>query len=111
MVHHVATSQVITAGWIRKLADGQALPLTLCRIRPGHPLPACCARDEILDLLAHNASSSAEIVRGLSDRQLDLTTTAVFAGGRPWRIEQLICGLLISHIARHRESIEATMWL
>jgi hypothetical protein len=109
-VQHVAASEATVATWIRHLAVGQALPLTMDRLCPGHPVAACCPREETLALLADRASFAAQVVRGLSEAHLEYRASVVFAGGHPWRIEQLIAHLLIGHIEGHVSRIEATLW-
>lgn len=112
--HHVAGSHEMIAGLVKTIANGGNAPagLTMDAI---HALNAKHASDfagvgraETLELHRKGAAAAAAIVRELSDEQLARSGTVI--GGVPaMSAEQVVSGILISHIDSHFGSIRKTV--
>ena len=111
--HHVAQSHQGIAGIVKTVAAGQAVPNftmdMLHELNAKHARDyANCTRAETIDLHRKGAVAAAAVVRELSDDQLANSGT-VLAGAPPMTAEQVIVGILISHIDDHFGSIRKTI--
>ena len=69
---------------------------------------AGCTKTETVALHKKNAAAAASLVRGLDDA--DLTKTGTVLAGMPgMSVEQIIIGILISHVDEQLGSIRATV--
>lgn len=100
------------------VADGAAYHQWLVRLSLGQPVPARpgierklltarLSQREVADLLRRRTEDSANLVRGLSDEQLNLPARPPRA--RPRTLAQMIEGVLIGHYDTHRENIESKL--
>lgn len=111
--HHVAVSHEVVAGLVKTVASGQSVPgLTMARLdelNAQHAREhAGCTRAETLALHAKGAAAAAAVLRGLPDADLDRSGT-VLTGMPPMTAQQVIEGVLISHINSHLASIRETV--
>src|SRR5690348_12381152 len=112
--HHVAVSHTGIAGLVQLIANGQPLPaITREMIDAGNAQHAKefanVSREETLAALRKEGRAAVEMVRGLSDEQLDRTAPMAFAGGAEWTAEQVIERVLIGHPIGHGESINGAI--
>lgn len=107
--HHVAGSHENLAKMIQAVAAGRAMPTftmeMLDELNAQHAKEhAGCTKTETIALHERGAAVAAAAVRSLSDEQLGKSAT-VLAGKPPLTAEQIINGILISHIDQHFGSI------
>lgn len=114
VAHHILTNQVIIAGWVQQLAEGQAVEGVTWDI--AHQLNAQHAHEhadtnkaEVLELESKSSADAVRIIEGLSDTQLDSTARHSLFEGNPVSAEQLIEGGLIGHLQHHLKSIWDTI--
>ena len=91
--------------WIVRLSLGQPVPA-----RPGIERKLVTARlshREVVDLLRRRAEDSENLVRGLSEAQLNLPARPPRA--RPRTLAQMIEDQLIGHYETHREDIDSKL--
>ncbi len=103
MVHHIASSIPLVAGWAEQLATGGGLPeLTMAEVDAQNAAHAgehaACTKEEALDLLRRNTTAAADRIRGLSDEQLDRAAPFAIFGGRPVSAQGLLEIVLIGHV-------------
>ena len=111
--HHVAGGHEQIAGIVKTVATGKPMPhFTMDMLHDANAKHAKefagCTKAETLALHEKGASAAAAIVRGLTDEQLS-TSGTVLAGMPPMTAEQVITGILISHIDDHYGSIRKTI--
>ena len=113
VAHHVAASHEGIGGIVKTISSGQAMPhftmQMLDAMNAKHAQEhAGCTKAETLALHKKNAAAAASQVRGLDDTVLTKTGT-VLAGMPAMSVEQIITGILISHVDEHLGSIRATV--
>jgi hypothetical protein len=111
--HHVAGGHEQIAGIVKTVAAGQSIPgFTLEMLHAGNAKHAQdfanVTKVETLALHEKGAAAAAATVRALSDADLERSGT-VFTGAPPMSAQQVIEGVLISHIGEHMGSIRATV--
>jgi DinB superfamily len=111
--HHVAGAHEPIAGIVKTVAAGQSLPnFTMAMLDEANAKHARdfagCTRAETLALHQKGAAAAAATVRALSDAELDRSGT-VLTGAPPMTAQQVIEGILISHINGHLGSIRETV--
>jgi len=112
--HHVASGHIAAAPFVEMLANGQPLPpLTaemLDQMNAQHASEhANCTRAETLALLRANSATTARMLRGLSDEQLDRSAPIPLLGGATVTAEQFGNGLLVQSVQEHVDSIRAAL--
>jgi hypothetical protein len=113
VAHHVAGGHVGISGIVQRLAKGQPLPNmtmeTLHEMNAKHAQEyANATKEETLGLLKTNGKQAAEVVRGLSDADLDRSGT-VLTGMPAMTTAQAIEGILINHVNEHLENIRTAI--
>ena len=110
---HVAISYRVVASWIRRVANGEEVPITRRQIDEGNALHAqefaTTSREEVLTLLRDNGLKAADTIRNLSDEQLGTSATMGPADGDRLTAEQVTRDVLIHHVAEHTADIEAAL--
>jgi hypothetical protein len=111
VAHHVGEGHQAIADLVQKIATGQPMPpITMDAIHQMNAEHAKqyanCSKDETLTLLRKNAAAAASIVRGLSDAQLDRSTSVL---GGPMTAQQMVERVLIGHVQEHHGSIRTTV--
>ena len=106
---HAGTSIGFISGMVQSLANGEQIPpITMDQINESNAQQnkdnAAATKAQALDLIKTNSPAAAQIVRGLSDEQLDRKAT-LLTGMPEFSVEQVIEMLLIGHPAAHTESI------
>jgi hypothetical protein len=106
---HAASSIGFITGMVQGLASGQTLPpMTMADIDQQnagqHQEHAGATKEQALSLIGESSSASAQMVRGLTDAQLD-RKAALLTGMPELSIEQVIEMLMIGHAAGHTDSI------
>ena len=114
VIHHVASGYLAEAGAIQMLASGQAMAgITIEMIHQGNAehaeQNASPGKDETLDLLRRNSAQAAEIVRGLSDEQLDWAAPNSLHAGAPLTTQYFIEQHPILHSYHHLAKIRAAI--
>jgi uncharacterized damage-inducible protein DinB len=109
--HHVASSHGPVAGLAQGIANGQQLPaITMEMIDAGNAQHAQehanCTKEETIDLLRRDGQAAAEMVRGLSDEQLDRSQALPLLGGPQMSAQQIIEMILIGHPTEHTAHIK-----
>ena len=107
--HHLAGGLKAVAGWVHGIATGQ--PAAAVSWETVHQANASHAeryanvtREETLERLRANGAAAVQMVRGLSDEQLD-RVAEVFAGDGTITAEQLIENNLIGHVQGHLANV------
>lgn len=111
--HHVASGHEPIAGIAKTVAGGQSIPNFTMEILHASNAQhakefAGCTKAETLALHEKGAAAAAAIVRKLSDAELDKSGT-VITGAPAMTTQQIVEGILISHIGEHMGSIRATV--
>ena len=110
---HVAISYRVVGSWIRRVANGEEVPITRRQIDEGNALHAqefaTTSREEVLMLLRDNGIKAADTIRNLSDEQLGTSATMGPADGDRLTAEQVTRDVLIHHVAEHTADIQAAL--
>jgi uncharacterized damage-inducible protein DinB len=110
---HVAIAYRVVGSWIRRVANGEDIPVTRRQIDEGNALHAQefagTTREEVLTLLRDNGIKAADTIRNLSDEQLDTSAAMGPADGDRITAEQVTQSALIHHITDHTADIRATL--
>lgn len=111
--HHVAGGHEGILGIVKTIASGQSIPnftmAMLDEMNAKHAREqAGCTKAETLALHEKGAAAAAATVRALSDAELDQSGT-VLTGAPPMTTQQVVEGILISHITGHLGSIRETV--
>lgn len=113
VAHHVASGHVPIAEWVQSLAAGQPVsvaPDMIHRANDAHALRfANVSRDDTVDLLRTTGQQAADIVRGLTDEQLERSAPVAILGGNEVRAIDLAERILIGHINAHVADIRAAI--
>ena len=112
VAHHVAQGHANISGLIQVVAKGQPGPqITMDMIHANNAKhaqeKANVTKAETLALLRTGGDKAADIVRGLSDAELDRSGT-VLVDAPAMTAAQAIEGILINHVHEHLGSIRAT---
>ena len=112
--HHVAGSHIAAAHFVEMLANGKPLPPLsgemIDQLNAQHAREhANCTRAETLALLRANSATTASMLRGLSDEQLDRSAPLALLGGASVTAEQFGNGLLVQSVQEHVDSIRAAL--
>ncbi len=113
VAHHIAGGHPLIAGLVGALASGVDIPaLTMEQIDQSNKEYAVefasVNKDETLEMLRTGGAAAAVAVRGLSDEQLDRTST-VMAGAPDMSVEQVIENVLIHSVTGHHASIKKSI--
>ena len=113
VAHHVASAHEGIARIVKTVASAQAMPHftldMLNQMNAQHAKDhAGCTKSETLALHKKNAAAAAEVVRGLSDADLQ-KTGKVLADAPPMNVEAIVTGILINHIDEHVGNIRKTL--
>jgi len=111
--HHLAGGHEGILGIVKTIASGQSIPnftmAMLDEMNAKHAREqAGCTKAETLALHEKGAAAAAGAVRALSDAELDRSGT-VLTGAPPMTTQQVVEGILISHITGHLGSIRETV--
>jgi len=111
--HHVAGAHEPSANILKAVATGQSMGnftmAMLDEMNAKHAKDcANCTKAETIELHKKGAAVAAAVVRGLSDDQLAKSGT-VLSDAPPMTAEQVVTGILISHIDDHFGSIRKTV--
>lgn len=111
LASHVAIVHTLGAEWIRSAASGEPMPsVTMDSVHSMNAeqftRDAGCPKDEILTSLRQNGAEAAEVVRSLTDEQLDRSSYFELFG-REVTTETIVQGVLIGDIQGHSASINA----
>jgi hypothetical protein len=111
--HHVAGGHEGILGIVKTIASGQSIPnftmALLDELNAKHAREqAGCTKAETLALHEKGAAAAAATVRALSDAELD-RSGSVLTGAPPMTTQQVVEGILISHITGHLGSIRETV--
>jgi len=107
--HHVASIIELVAGLVQMIAQGRELPIFTVEILDGqnaeHARPfAGCSKQETLELLETNTNAAEQMLRNLTEEQIDRTT--IFFD-QPITNAFMIENVLIGHAINHEKSISA----
>jgi mycothiol maleylpyruvate isomerase-like protein len=113
VVHHVAMGHEGISRIVKTVAAGQPMPNftldMLHQMNAQHATEhAACTKGETLSLHTKNAAAAATLVRGLSDAELTKSGKAL-ADLPAMSVENIVSGILISHIDEHVGSIRKTL--
>ena len=107
--HHLAVSAGQVAGLVQMLAQGQDLPAftpeMLDQMNAQHATEfAGCTKKDTVELLEQNTKGAEQMLRNLSDDQIDRTATFF---GQTINTQWMIENILIGHVNTHAASIAA----
>ena len=113
VAHHIAGGTPLITGLVQALASGADLPaLTSEQLDQGNAQHAQehanCTKEETLEMLRTGGPAAVTAVRGLSDEQLDRSST-VIAGVPDMSVEQVIENVLIHSATGHLASIKKSI--
>jgi hypothetical protein len=111
--HHAAGAHEPISGIVKAVASEQTMPPftmeMLDEMNAQHAKDfAGCTKAETLALHKKGVASACAIVKGLSDADLEKSGT-VMTGMPAMTVQQIIEGVLISHVQEHLGSIKATV--
>ena len=108
MVHHIAVQAPIVAGWGAQVGKGEIPPVTMEIVHADNAEHAAAHaspdKAATLDLLRRNTAIAADMLRGLSDAQLEQTVPLPLLGGQPFSAQMIIEMVLIGHIQGYPHS-------
>jgi uncharacterized damage-inducible protein DinB len=109
--HHVAGGHQTITGLVQTIVQNlprQPLSMDLInQMNAQHAEEfAHCSKEETLTLLRTNGTAAAQMVRGLSDEQLDQQADLL---GGTWTVQRVIEAILIGHVQQHLASIRAAL--
>jgi len=112
--HHIALSYQPIAGLARQIGTGGPIPpLTpemLDQMNAEHAKEcANVSREETIALLRQEAAAAADIVRSLTDEQLERSAAIPLAGGQTFTAHDMVEQALIGHPMDHGRSIQAAL--
>lgn len=110
LASHVAGVHPLATQWIQSAAAGEPLPdITMEMVNQANAKQftddASRNKDEILTALRQNGANATEVVRGLSDAELDRSTYFRLFD-REMTTEDLVRNVLIGDITGHSKSIK-----
>ncbi|MCI0890515.1 MAG: DinB family protein [Chloroflexi bacterium] len=110
VAHHIGGGHPLIAGLVQGLASGADIPpLTSEQLDQANAQHANdhanCTKEETLEMLRTGGSTAASAVRGLTDEQLDRSST-VIAGAPDMTVEQVIENVMIGSVTGHHASIK-----
>jgi hypothetical protein len=111
--HHAAGAHEPISGIVKAVASEQTMPPftmeMLDEMNAQHAKDfAGCTKAETLALNKQGVATASAIVKGLSDADLQKSGT-VMTGMPAMTVQQIIEGVLISHVQEHLGSIKATV--
>jgi hypothetical protein len=111
---HVADVHLLVSGWVQSVLDRRGLPsLSMDDVNraneEGFARDRACSREETLQRLTHNAESAAEVVRALTDTELDATAPFPLFGGATVSVQTLVEQFLIGDPLCHLPSIQSAL--
>ena len=114
LVHHVGTMYPIEADVVRMLAEQGEAPgvdwPTVHGINADHATTNAAAdKTAAIALIRENVRAAVEVVRGLSDTQLDRVAPNALAWNAPMTVQNFIENHPIAHPYSHLESIQAAV--
>jgi hypothetical protein len=108
VVHHIAVQAPIVAGWGAQVGNGEIPPITMEIVHAENAAHAAAHaspdKAETLALLRRNTAIAADMLRGLSDAQLEQTVPLPLLGGQPICAQKIIEMVLIGHIQGYPHS-------
>ncbi|GAB4207335.1 MAG: hypothetical protein OHK0022_35450 [Roseiflexaceae bacterium] len=113
LAHHVAEVQGAFNQILSRLATGETYTpgSSMERVHASNQQHAReyagVGKAEVLDLLQANGAAGVELIRRLSDGQLD--QAAGVYGGNPLSVGQVVEWIIIGHASEHLESLRATL--
>lgn len=109
--HHVAVSLVPTAQATAIIASGKPLDFTMDQINQGNAQHArehaSATKAGTLALLHADIRASVDIIRGLTDAQLDTAAPVALMGGQNVPAQQFAENVWIGHVVIHWDRIKA----
>ena len=111
---HVAGGHEFLSRMALALANGQELPpITMDQIHEMNAANAAqyanSSKEETLTLLRENGAEALDILRGLSDEQLDRTHQLALLGRASMTTQQLVERVLIRHVRVHLQSVKSAV--
>lgn len=112
--HHIGTAYVPIAELVRALATDEPVPpitsemLDARNAEHAHQF-ADCSKEDTVELLRRRGRVAAQVLRGLSDAQLDQTAELPLLGGRRASAAEVVELGLIGHPIGHLENIRAAL--
>jgi hypothetical protein len=113
--HHVAAGHLSSRAidFVLALADGREVPeLTIAQLHANNARHAAehahCDQAETLAILRANGPAVVEVIRGLTDEQLDRAAPMALFDGRSTSAEQMINAVWIGSLGDHVASVRAT---
>lgn len=111
--HHIAVNYSALGGAVQSLTAGQAPPITWEMLHDANAehmrSHATCTQEETLAILRTDGEQAANMVRNLSDNDLDRAGVIPFLGEQPVTTAQFIEAALIGHIHAHLPDIQAAV--
>lgn len=116
VANHIALSYSVQAGWIRSLAHGEPVSMTMDDIHEGNERarghaeqrPDAYSHEAVIARLEGNGQETSATIRALTDAELQLQ--APFGpAGRPLSAGQVIKHVLLVHTRDHLESMRASL--
>jgi uncharacterized damage-inducible protein DinB len=109
--HHVAVTHEVLSRFTEMMANGQPMPDVtremIDQANAEHAKQnADCTKEETTEMLRSSGASAANVVRGLSDEQLQRSARVL---GAQVTAEQFIENVLIGHPTGHLQSIRAAV--
>ena len=114
VAHHIATGHLVIVDWVQTAATGHELPpVTMdlfAELNAQHAQEyAHVSKAETLEVWQQNSERAANIVRDISDEQMEYASPFVLLGGALVTPRRLIERILIGHVTGHMQSIHAAL--
>ena len=113
LAHHVAGSLVIVSDWVRSVAAGQPISVSVDAIDAGNREHAerysSVSQDEAAAELRRNLEHAAHVLRGLTDDELARKAPIAFLGGHELTAAEVAERFLIGHARHHLNDIRAAI--
>jgi uncharacterized damage-inducible protein DinB len=113
LAHHIATAHPFVAEWVVSVANGQPMSVDMDAIHAANQQHAeqhaSAGRQETIELLRSNAERAAELLRGISDENLDRTAPMAWLGGKEVSAAELAEMVVIGHVQGHLKDIRSAI--
>lgn len=111
LASHIAVVHPMAADWVQKAAEGETMPsltMDMVNVMNAEQFTRDAGRpkDEIIAALRQNGAEALEVLRSLTDEQLDRSAYFELFGAEV-TTETLVKGVLVGDIQGHSASIRA----
>jgi hypothetical protein len=113
VANHVAGANRAVADWVRTVAEGNPVSVTMEMVHAGNATrakdDANVTREEVIALLQDNGRYASSMLRNMSDEQLSQTAPVTLFGGNDTSAGDLATQVLIGHVITHMNDLRSAV--